>query len=90
MNKYTKALAKLKKEYDAYLIDNKYGKGTHNEEFKTLFELKGENVANALSWIKRNYDCYYEDEIDVTDETDPFGYLLRLAIMEGEDDGKTD
>lgn len=69
------AINKLKNEYDAFFIGNKYGEGTHNEEFELLSTLKGDKVTNALAWIKDCYDCYYKDELD---DGNPFDYLESL------------
>ena len=69
------AINKLKNEYDAFYIENKYGSGTHKEEFELLSTLKGEYVRNALAWIKDCYDCYYKDELE---DDNPFDYLESL------------
>lgn len=69
------AINKLKNEYDAFFIENKYGDETHNEEFELLSTLKGDKVINALAWIKDCYDCYYKDELE---EGNAFDYLESL------------
>ena len=69
------AINNLKNEYDAFFIENKYGKGTHNDEFELLSTLKGDKVANALAWIKDCYDCYYKDELA---KGNAFDYLESL------------
>lgn len=44
-----KELMEIKYGYDAYYFVNKYGDGTHNEEFKKLRELlRGDN--NEQQW----------------------------------------
>ena len=83
MNKYVKALNNLENEYDAFYFGNKYGDGTHPEEFKILSELKGEYVVNALMWIKHCYDCYYKDEYD---DKSAFTYLRKIAEGMSEDE----
>ncbi len=82
MNKYIEALNTLKNEYDAYLIENKYGGGTHPEEFKLLYELimDGPLAINAIGWIKNCYDCYYKNELT---EESAFAYLESLAERYG-------
>ena len=83
MNKYIEAIEKIKNEYDAFYFENKYGKNTHEEEFKILEELKGEKVTNALGWIKAQYDCHYKEEIE-NEVDNPFDYLEDLAKQEKE------
>jgi hypothetical protein len=78
---YKEAIENLKTEYDAFYIENKYGSGTHNEEFELLSTLKGEKVHNALAWIKDCYDCYYENELEANN---PFDYLESLITGETE------
>lgn len=70
------ALEKLKKEYDAFYIENKYGKCTHSEEFNLLEQtLKDDELSlRALGWIKHEYDCYNEKEQD-DDPYSAFNYL---------------
>lgn len=81
MNKYEEAIEKVVESYDAFYILNKYDpeKGTHVEEFALLEDLipHGEKVANALSWIKHQYDCYYKEEVDTAEG--PFEYLRSIA-----------
>lgn len=84
MNKYEKALDTLENEYDAFYFENKYGEGTHPEEFKLLYELQGSLVTNALGWIRCCYDCYYKHEVMAADSA--FGYLKKLAREQGEDE----
>lgn len=78
---YKEAIENLKTEYDAFYIENKYGSGTHKEEFELLSTLKGEKVSNALAWIKDCYDCYYKNELP---EDNPFNYLESLITGETE------
>ncbi len=85
MNKYQKALRTLKNEYDAFYFENKYGEGTHPEEFKIIAELKGEYVTDAIGWIKNCYDCYYRYELD---ENSAFAYLEKIAEKMGEEERK--
>ena len=85
MNKYIEAIEKIKNEYDAFYFENKYGKNTHEEEFKILEELKGEKVTNALGWIKAQYDCHYKEEIE-NEVDNPFDYLEDLAKQEKENE----
>lgn len=82
MNKYQRAIEKLKNEYDAFYLENKYGKGTHPEEFATLSELEGELVPNAIGWIRNCYDCYYQHELD---EDSAFAYLEKIAAERKEE-----
>ena len=74
MSELEKALQNIKEDYDAYFVENKYGEGTHNEEFKQLLEhFKNNDLAQrALNWIKNCYDCYYIKE---QDEEGTFYYL---------------
>ena len=78
---YKEAINKLKNEYDAFYIGNKYGNGTHTEEFKLLNELKGEYIDKALGWIKNCYDCHYKLELE---EGNAFDYLEEIAGEENE------
>lgn len=73
---YEEALEKVKKEYDAFYIENKYGECTHSEEFNLLKQvLKDDELSlRALSWIRYEYDCYYEKEQD-DDPNSAFNYL---------------
>ncbi len=82
MNKYQRAIETLKNEYDAFYFENKYGEGTHPEEFKLLSELEGDLVQNALGWIRDCYDCYYRNELD---EDNAFTYLEKIAAERGEE-----
>ena len=72
---YKEAINNLKNEYDAFFIENKYGEGTHNDEFELLSTLKGDKVAKALGWIKDCYDFFYKDELE---EGNAFDYLESL------------
>ncbi len=77
--KLEKALDQLMNEYDAFFIENKYGKGTHNEQFEILEQLieeTGDQACIALCWIRDCYDCYYKEEYD--NEESAFGYLRSL------------
>lgn len=80
-----KALDEIFNEYDAFLINNKYGsaeENTHREQFEILSQLKGKNVEQALGWIKNCYDCYYKKYYE-NDEESPFAYLKdRIAEYE--------
>lgn len=80
-----KALNEIMNEYDAFLINNKYGKeedNTHKEQFEILSQLKGERVEQALGWIKNCYDCYYKKDYE-NDEESAFAYLKdRIAEYE--------
>lgn len=82
MNKYQRAIETLKNEYDAFYFENKYGEGTHPEEFKILEELEGDLVPNAIGWIRNCYDCYYKHELD---EDSAFAYLEKIAAEKGEE-----
>lgn len=77
MMSFVKALERIKHSYDAFYFANKYGEGTHNEEFAKLSELEGEKVQAALAWIKYEYDCYYKENYEKTADT-PFKYLEEL------------
>lgn len=62
---YLNALKRLKDEYDAFYITNKYSTFetcTHPKEFNLLSQVKGDNVKNALMWIHDCWDCYYRNE----------------------------
>lgn len=84
------ALKKIKEEYDAYYILNKYGEeGTHKEAFEKLrnFLKKDDMSIKALTWISHCYDCYYknEEEYNVKNITNPFYYLERqIEVMANE------
>lgn len=70
------ALERIQSEYDAFYVKNKYGEGTHNEEFNLLeqtFE-DDEMALRALRWIKYEYDCYYQEYRD-NDPDSAFNYL---------------
>lgn len=75
---YLKALKRLKGEYDAFYITNKYSTFetcTHSREFKLLSQVKGDYVKNALMWIHDCWDCYYSrDELPVGNA---FDYLQK-------------
>ena len=79
MNKKLKALEKIINEYDAFYITNKYGPGTHIEEFDILIKAVGNDEIglNAVNWIKRQYDCYYKSEYE-NDDTTAFAYLKKI------------
>lgn len=63
--KFEEALDKIKNSYDAFYIENKYGKGTHEKEFELLSTLPDLSLEKgALCWIKHEYDCYYEKEYE--------------------------
>ena len=79
---YEKALDRIFDSYDAFYFGNKYGEGTHEEEFNILSELEGEYVKNALLWIRHNYDCYYKN--DFLGEDTPFHYLFTVISEVGE------
>lgn len=68
------ALKSIKESYDAFFVLNKYGAGTHVEEFKQLKEhFKYDVMAlRALNYIQHEYDCYYISE---QDKNGPFYYL---------------
>lgn len=71
-----KDLLSLWENYDAYFIGNKYGEGTHEKEFKSLSELLPDEVSTkALSWIRHCYDCYYKNEYEDMNDSNPFWYL---------------
>lgn len=82
-----KKLNEIKDEYDAYYIENKYGEGTHKEQFQKLREyLKDDGMSmRALNWISYCYDCYYKDdeEYNVENYSNPF-YYLETKIKEVE------
>ena len=64
MKEKLKAIETIMNSYDAFYIENKYGDGTHKEEFKILEEhFKEDDMGKrALNWIKHEYDCYYKDD----------------------------
>ena len=63
--KFEEALDKIKNSYDAFYIENKYGKGTHNKEFELLATLPDLSLEKgALCWIKYQYDCYYKEDYE--------------------------
>ena len=73
-----KAIEEIMKNYDAFFISNKYGKGTHEKEFDILkkYFKDDEMGLRALNWIKHEYDCYYKnDYIDVKGTA--FDYLKK-------------
>lgn len=78
------AVEKLQKEYDAFMMMNRYswkeGKNSHAMEFKILSEVKGEHVENALAWIHDCYDCYYQDELE---KDNAFDYLREVILENG-------
>lgn len=80
-----KKLNEIKDEYDAYYIENKYGEGTHKEQFKKLREhLKDDEMSmRALNWISQCYDCYYKDDkiYNIEGDANPF-YYLETKIKE--------
>lgn len=77
------ALDNIKNEYDAFYFSNKYGEGTHHDEFMMLHNnLDGDKVSNALGWIQNCYDCYYKDECQ---KGDVFDYLQGLIDNYGAD-----
>lgn len=78
MNKFYKALERIMDSYDAFYFENKYGDGTHKEEFDTLSQLEGEYVGNALLWIRHNYDCHYKYQFEDPEENTPFNYLYMV------------
>lgn len=69
--------------YDAYFIVNKYGnkeQNTHHEQFSTLKELLKDDKASlvALDYLYYNYDCYYKNEFNTMDDSNPFYYLQKI------------
>lgn len=73
-----KDLLEIWESYDAYYIGNKYGDGTHNEQFNRLHDiLKDEQSEKALCWIGCYYDCYYKNEYEQLDDSNPFYFLQR-------------
>lgn len=77
-SEYLKAIDELENEYDAFYMANRYGEGTHDEQFKLLSTLKGNKVKNALGWIHDQYDCYYRSEMK-DDPDSPFEYLRKCV-----------
>lgn len=83
-----KDLLNIWTSYDAYYFANKYGEGTtHKEEFEKLNKLLNDNLSvRALSWILNCYDCYYKNEYDEKNDSNPFYYLqCKLNELEGKD-----
>lgn len=71
-------LNEIKNKYDAYYFANKYGEAnTHKEQFKKLSEyLKEDELSQrALNWISQCYDCYYVNEYNEENNSNPFYYL---------------
>lgn len=63
--RFEEALDKIKNSYDAFYIENKYGKGTHEKEFELLATLPNLSLEKgALCWIKYQYDCYYKEDYE--------------------------
>lgn len=78
---YLKYVNNLMNDYDAFYIQNKYGKAdetTHDEEFVELGKLLecDDKSMRALGWIKNCYDCYYKSDLeDEENEDNAFNYL---------------
>ena len=73
-----KDLLKIWDSYDAYYFANKYGEvSTHKDEFNRLYGLLGNyDMPNrALDWMRHCYDCYYKNEYENKDNSNPFYYL---------------
>lgn len=84
MNKYEEALNNIKKTYDAFYIENKYGKGTHNEDFKLLATLPNLSLERgALAWIKYEYDCYYISDFEDEKGT-AFEFIRNICKEQGD------
>ena len=82
MNKYLQALEKIKNEYDAYYFANKYGDGTHKEEFDLIGSiLQNDLDKRALDWIRFCYDAYYKNKLD---DTSAFAHLEK--VLKGVDE----
>ncbi len=79
------ALNRIIDSYDAYYVENKYGKGTHEEEFELLSQLKGDKVSNAIAWIRDCYDCYYKEDY-INDDSSAFAYLRSLIDKENQNE----
>ncbi len=63
--RFEEALNNIKGSYDAFYIENKYGKGTHNKEFELLATLPDLSLEKgALCWIKYQYDYYYKEDYE--------------------------
>lgn len=75
MNKYLQALEKIKNEYDAYYIENKYGDGTHKEEFDLINSILPDKHKGSLNRIRNCYDCYYKNQLN---ENSAFAYLEQI------------
>lgn len=83
--KFEEALDKIKNSYDAFYIENKYGKGTHNKEFELLATLPDLSLEKgALCWIKHEYDCYYKE--DYEDEKGTAFEFIRKICREHDKD----
>lgn len=80
MNKELEALKKIKDSYDAFYITNKYGPGTHKEEFDILIKaIKDDGLGlRAINWLKHQYDCYYKDDYSKENKKSAFYYLEEL------------
>ena len=76
MERMLKALGALLDSYDAFYIENKYGDGTHKNEFDLLKEyFKADELGlRALSWIEYQYDHYYKSDYEGVKGT-AFDYL---------------
>lgn len=72
-----KAIDELYNNYDAFLIDNKYGENTHRKQFELLIERfkQDEMSMKAIEWIQHCYDCYYKE--DFKDDKSAFAYLKK-------------
>lgn len=81
-----KDLLEIWQSYDAYYFMNKYSdldKNTHSKQFGALLELlKDDDMCmRALNWISQCYDCYYKNEYELKDDSNPF-YYLQCKINE--------
>ena len=56
MSKELKALNDIKKYYDAFYIENKYGNNTHNEEFDLLEKYFKDSNRRKI-YVGRSFFC---------------------------------
>lgn len=89
MNKWEEALKDIYESYDAFYISNKYGDGTHKNEFDLLLSVNTEAqyYKKAISWIRTVYDCfYYKNYVDSNGkylEGTPFKYIEDVVAKIG-------
>ena len=73
-------LNEIKHDYDAFYIENKYGKNTHDKQFNELKKyFKNDELSlKAINWIQHQYDCYYIDKLE---KDNAFLHLEKILKM---------